>query len=791
MHKKFFLRFLFFNLLFFLFGWVAPSFALVVDPEIHRLQLGLYSEYWFDSQEKAGIAETMKVAADGNFTPLGRKYATFGHTDSPLWYRILLENQSSESLERFLVTGLDDQESQAYLIPGMGGEPVRLQHWHEPDWKIIYRLELPPQSQQWIYLRFKPLPNVTQYRNLQLFNTHGLVIEDRQLHAWGALIYGAFIALALYNLFLFVSLKDPSYFYYICMLFSDMFLLASVDGFGIAYIWSGAVNPDLGYLGGMFLSLFLILFLQRLFHTKTEMPKAHGVLYFMLGVSLFLILATPFSIHAVALITMLYGIGAPIVPLVISILALRTSRRTAILFLIGWSVYLVSIISVSLYLMNQFPLDISLISITYFMKGAALFEMILFSLALADRINLLNREKLQAQRSMVETAEKQAAVLERTVNERTRALVEANLTKDKFFSLISHDLRGPMGNLSIMLNDVIEEPKDLDHELLHGLRQTAGNLYSLLNQLLDWARSQQGKLEIRPEIFPVDQPIEEVVDTLQSQAQQKKITITHSLSPDLFCFADETMIKTVVRNLISNAIKFTYREGEIRIAAWEQEDKVKVIVSDSGVGIPGETLSKLFHVGEKISAEVGTDKEKGSGLGLILCAEFIEKNKGQIGAYSVPEKGSTFWFTLPLAIPTVKEEEQTVVDFTNLTVLLIESEPLDQKTGALALTEMDLNFEVAASQEEGLQLLNKKSFDLVIMDVALSAKEETEELIRLIESKGGSKMIALSRYSKEEIMETYSDPPFHGFINKPLIASELGLALYHFYRTDRQEISSK
>jgi len=228
----------------------------------------------------------------------------------------------------------------------------------------------------------------------------------------------------------------------------------------------------------------------------------------------------------------------------------------------------------------------------------------------------------------------------------------ANATKDKFFSIIGHDLRGPIGNIQTFFNLVVEHYKDeIDPQLMKifsSVNASAQQTYALLDNLLTWARSQRGTLDFIPlknNLFIV---VENNLHLLQAKASEKKITISNLLPKELICEFDFYMIDTVIRNLLSNAIKFTNIDGKINVEGKINSDMSEISVIDTGIGISQEIIDDLFKIDIKHNTYVGTNGEKGTGLGLILCYEFIEKHKGKIWAESELNVGSKFIFTLPI-----------------------------------------------------------------------------------------------------------------------------------------------
>jgi PAS domain S-box-containing protein len=227
----------------------------------------------------------------------------------------------------------------------------------------------------------------------------------------------------------------------------------------------------------------------------------------------------------------------------------------------------------------------------------------------------------------------------------------SNATKDKMFSIIAHDLRGPIGNLKAMMELLLESPEEFEFteitEILSSLKDSSVSTYDLLENLLNWAKSQQGLVEYIPDVYDIKAVITNSISTQKANAENKKITISNEVAQGLKVICDVNMIKTVLRNLISNAIKFTKEEGKITIYYQLTDGSVIISVRDTGVGIEEKNLSKIFNENEYFTT-YGTNREKGSGLGLMLCKEFIEKNNGKIWVESVFGKGATFHFTLKL-----------------------------------------------------------------------------------------------------------------------------------------------
>jgi PAS domain S-box-containing protein len=233
-----------------------------------------------------------------------------------------------------------------------------------------------------------------------------------------------------------------------------------------------------------------------------------------------------------------------------------------------------------------------------------------------------------------------------------KELKELNVTKEKFFSIIAHDLKNPIGSfkqLTKLLNDEFEQfSQDEKKEIISLLNSSASQLFQLLENLLTWSSSQMNKISFNPEKTDICQIIKNNISLLTTQAQNKNITLNNKCESNIIGFFDVNMISTVIRNLISNAIKFTPSGGNIIISSEYFNGNIKIWVTDSGIGISENDIQKLFKI-ESSHSTPGTENESGTGLGLILCKEFVQKNGGEIWVKSELNKGTTFFFTLPAA----------------------------------------------------------------------------------------------------------------------------------------------
>ena len=232
---------------------------------------------------------------------------------------------------------------------------------------------------------------------------------------------------------------------------------------------------------------------------------------------------------------------------------------------------------------------------------------------------------------------------------REKELKEANQAKDVFFSIIAHDLKGPfnalLGFSNLLRDDYDSFTPEERKKFIANIAGSAENIFLLLENLLAWSRTQTNRIIVTPETFDLTEEIQTTLEVLMPLIQQKQIKLIYDPPRPVMITTDKGMIGFVIRNLLSNAIKYVNRDGEIRVGIESHHDQVKVGIIDNGVGLSDENLARLFRIDSKIKTS-GTANETGTGLGLIVCKEFIEKLGGEIWAESVEGEGSRFYFTI-------------------------------------------------------------------------------------------------------------------------------------------------
>ena len=492
---------------------------------------------------------------------------------------------------------------------------------------------------------------------------------------------GAAFSILLYNLLLFIQLRDIVYLYYILYV-TFLLIWISLDSGLFLYFNS---NIKLYYflsIGSPTMGFFLTLFTREFLKIRRVSKWIDNSLIVMSVIYLTIVILIAFDVYYyqfLGLIAMPFTIFLLFVGVYGMIKKLPLSK----FYVLASGLYIIGLFMYAGLTLNVIPY--TPFTRYGFMMGSFL-ELIVFSLALGYKIKLIQAEKLKFQEKIVENERFMNKNLEVKVKERTEELLatseqlentnallsieiddknnaikaleksdaklkESNDTKDKFFSIIAHDLRSPFNNILGFSELLVENLNKFEaaetEKYLVIINSSANNTLILLDNLLNWAKSQSGRIIFNPKKIIFSNVILEIIKLKKSLAKAKNISLNYFSSDEIEVYADENMLRTVLRNLISNAIKFTQFGGNIRVYAILKQDRVEITVSDSGVGINEEVRNKLFSL-ETNETTIGTANEKGSGLGLILCKEFVEKHGGKIWVESEEGKGSDFKFTLPL-----------------------------------------------------------------------------------------------------------------------------------------------
>ena len=330
--------------------------------------------------------------------------------------------------------------------------------------------------------------------------------------------------------------------------------------------------------------------------------------------------------------------------------------------------------------------------------------------------------------------------IEQQLQLKAAELYEINMDKDKFIAMLAHDLKNPLSSLLGFSDLIVKNIHKYDAEKIEKyitiINSTAKLTYTMLLDILLWSRSQSGKIEVKESTFHLKEACEQIFSELQNHAQSKRISLTCNIPSSLIIFTDLVVVKTIFRNLISNAIKFSNEEGAISIHATKEKDGILISVRDEGVGMSKETIADLFNVSINHSV-IGTHKEKGTGLGLLICKGFIDKLQGKIWAESELGKGATFYFSVPDLKNTANsfESENIKLIKDELSILVVEDDEANFiLLEILILDELKITATIYHSWngKEAVEFCQQNNeVDLILMDINMPIMNGLEASIKI------------------------------------------------------------
>ncbi|PKV67331.1 sensor histidine kinase [Pontibacter ramchanderi] len=620
------------------------------------------------------------------------------------WVRVVLRNAGNREQVRLLYAGdwshiAVYQQSETGYILQQTGQLLPIGERDIPSYKSYIRLELPAHSATTLYLRLQG--DISLYKpqavQMQLLLAEQVSATNSDRLFGQGIFIGIILVMTLYNLVLFASVRDRSYLYYVLALLGTGLYFMFYHGFALELLWPNAPlwNAHSFPFIVTFNGLFRVLFTRHYLNTQRTMPvwdKALTLLalLYILPVGMGLLsYLTPLDLlqACVSLIGIIGGLVL-VAMVLTSIQSLLQGYRPALYFLIANVFFVVGAL---LFILKENHLVPNNLVTIYAAQVGVVAQVVLFSLGLAYRLNTvtselnarvlekarLEREKETERKLLIEqqknelevmVANRTAALRHRTqeLKDTVRKLKASehklrrlNYFKDRFFSIISHDIRTPLATLESFLNILVNFSDKMKPDQMQKLathtQVSVRNLQALLENLLQWSTAQTASghhVRFEPEVLQLAELVNRNVGLLKDTADTKQIAWEVQVPPALQVRADAHMLDFVVRNLLHNAIKFSYPGGLIKINAEAGPMHMATIaVTDQGTGISPDVLATLFKLETPAMATKGTINEKGTGLGLLLCRDFVERHGGKVQVETELGKGSRFYFTVPMAIP--------------------------------------------------------------------------------------------------------------------------------------------
>ncbi len=608
--------------------------------------------------------------------------------------------------------------------------------------------------------------------------------------------YGIMLAMVLYNLFIYVSVRDRSYLFYIFYVLGITGYQFSSDGFALQFLWPE--TPQLGaqsvtFFAGLAL-LFGLLFCNSFLSVAQHSLRMHRVLLGLTATTAAAMLVSLLTSYEVAaLITPPLSIVVAMAILGTGIYVMAQGFRPARIFLLAWAVFLFAVMQTSL---QRFGiLDLGFVSQNGVLIGTGI-EVILLSIALADRINTLMHDKEDAQSRLLENNALTIKTLER-----------ADAMKNEFIANVSHELRTPLsgiiGLLDLVIPNVRDKAEARDLHNLEIIRSSGKRLTTLVNDIIDISAINRDYLDLTRKPVDVRSTAEMVIAMCNPLIGDKPVALRLDMPEDLpLIDADEDRLQQIIFNLISNAIKFTF-DGEIRVAAAREERHVRITISDTGIGIEAEKQEQIFEAFQQ--ADSSTQREYGgTGLGLSITRKLLKLHGSDIELISSPGSGSQFHFELPIAaqqtkgstIPAsnvqhlgqgildsseesltrlnAKQQSDSITAKYTHTILLVDDEPINLHVLHEYLHETH-NLLSAQDGFQALDILESETPDLVILDLMMPRMSGYELCSKIRETHSPTDMPIIILTAKNQVEDLVAGlrAGANDYLTKPFFKEEL------------------
>jgi len=800
----------------YIFSQLTMASPLIVHDA--KQDLAHYIEYIEDQTQQLTIQEVLHQPKQWQMQKQDKPY--FGYSKSAYWLKVDVQTtayqQSAPRLLEVAYPLLDDiqiflVQNQKVIQQWQLGDKWLFEQREIPHHLFIVPINLAAQQHYQFYFRIQSSSGLQV--PISLWPERSFWQHDQTRQLLLGCFYGSLIIMIAYNFFIWLSVREKSYLFYVIFVIGFGVLLATIDGLSYQYLWPNAVwwnNHAITVLLNFSLAMSLV-FGREFLNTRKFNPRLHKLATIYMNI-MFVMAVLSFYVpyQTMIVITLLFSMGTAVLVMTIGICNWRAGNRAARFFVGSW---LLLASMVVLYDLSQLGIIPKSTLTNLAVQIGEWCEVLLLSFALADRINISRMQEQEAQNLLM--AEERRANAEREEHLQTKlkaqeeeirakqAINQAqseSRAKSLFLATMSHEIRTPM-NAVLGVTQLLENTSltDVQQHYINLLKNSGKLLISIINDILDYSKIEAGKLAIENTNFNLHQLLTECASLFAVSAKERELPIYTQIAGDVpqWMVGDPTRIRQVIINMLGNAYKFTER-GAVTLRAKLREDKGKegvyilFEVEDTGIGITSEQRERLFQSFSQADSSV-TRKYGGTGLGLAISRSLVRLMNGDIGVKSIPNQGSTFWFYVQLyhGIQPIKkhhiEPNQTPFVYPNLSglhVLIAEDNPTNQMVIVGMLKKYQIEPIVAVDGQDALSKVMAKPeyFDVVFMDCEMPKMDgytATKEIKAWINQHRFNDVLifGVSAHALAEYQQQGLASGMNAFIVKPLKQQDLLQAL--------------
>ncbi|TFV99477.1 hybrid sensor histidine kinase/response regulator [Oxalobacteraceae bacterium OM1] len=812
------------------FAAVLPAHAgtAVIDEESPDvINLTPLWEALVDPQQQWTLADVQQMT----FTPAAKfvrrnaDSVNFGLVQSAVWLRVTLQNTSARDIERLLEIGYPHLHHVSLFTPQANGYRETATGASHPfadrpmeHRNFVFPVRLAAHSEAVYYLRVASDTSLDVPAKLW----KEVPFEEKTLHEYmaQALYFGMLLALMLYNLLLFVSLRDRTYFYYVLFGLTSALSLVAYSGVGYQFFWPEFPSwTRVASMTGFALNGFTLLLFQRhLLATQRFVPTLDRVMRGLMVVNLLQIAALWWSLRNTIEIAIAIDACNMLLAVIVGIFCLLRGQRSARVFLLAFSCLVGAAVVTALRSLGV-P-GVPGFVLTYGMQIGSGMEMLLLSLALADRFNQIKREKEFAQQQLVDSLKRSERILEQRVSERTaelsrinaelrdheRALEaakqvaeDASRMKSMFLANMSHEIRTPMNAVIGMAYLTLRtELTRKQRDYVGKIHRAALSLLGIIDDILDFSKIEAGKLDIEHTHFSLHEVLRNVSAVTSQKAAEKGIRYRFEIADDVpvQLVGDPLRLGQVLINLASNAIKFTAEGGDVtlrcRVAGGDGKTAaLRFDVQDTGIGMTPEQQARLFHAFTQADGST-TRKYGGTGLGLAISKRLVEMMHGTMEVESALGAGSTFRFTARLGLGALKPAQLPGLPerLLGCRVLVVDDNPAAREILVSLLGGLQLDADAEPGAAEALDAVRAadadQPYDLVLADYGMPGMNglELAQAVARAGLRQPPKVIMVTAFGREEVLRQAEAGPVAAVLFKPIDPSLLHDTLANVLASD-------